>query len=87
MHMCDAEKKVGVTTSGTYKRGWDGTFLSHSLQGVEPISNPCEYRLLIIGFSLSSSVDAFCFYPPPPLFPASQIRLLVEFIHKYISLS
>ena len=38
---CDAEKKVGVTTSGTYYRGWDGTFSSHSLQGLELLGNPC----------------------------------------------
>ena len=27
--MCDAEKKVGVTTSETYQMGQDGTFLAY----------------------------------------------------------
>ena len=63
--MCDAEKKVGVTTS-------------------ELVWNRGEYWLLIIFFTLSSSKNAFCFYPPPPLFPTSLIRIIVELIHKYI---
>ena len=35
-------------------------------------------------FTLSSSEDAFHFYPPPPLFPTSLIRIIVDLIHKYI---
>ena len=35
-------------------------------------------------FTLSSSEDDFHFYPPPPLFPTSLIRIVVDLIHKYI---
>ena len=35
-------------------------------------------------FTLSSSEDAFHFYPPPPLFPTSLVRIIVDLIHKYI---
>ena len=70
IHVCHAGKKAGVTTSGTYKRGWDGTLLSYSLQGPKPPGNPRAYRLPIIRISLLSSVDAFvvitdqfCFSP------------------------
>ena len=35
-------------------------------------------------FTLSSSEDVFHFYTPPPLFPTSLIRIIVDLIHKYI---